>query len=222
MAVRAPRRWTGADLLGSESVVRDVRRLMKRGVLGLAEVLVAPLGLAAKAGLHCGRDGFFCAGASLLALLPGRTGSYLRLAFYRFTLRRVSPDAFIGFGSFFSKSGAEIGSFVSIGSYCVLGDVALGDGTVVGSRVSVPSGRRQHAQRFAAEGATEELVFERISIGKGCWIGEGAIVMADVGDRCIVSAGSVVTKPVESGALVAGNPARVIRELPRSRGVTTA
>jgi acetyltransferase-like isoleucine patch superfamily enzyme len=199
-----------------------LRGVAKRAALGVAAVLVSPLALAAAAGLRCGGEGLFGAGASFLALLPGRTGSYLRLAYYRFTLRRVSPDAFVGFGSFFSKSGAEIGSFVSIGSYCVLGDVALGDGTVVGSRVSVPSGKRQHAKRFAAEGASEEMLFERVSIGKRCWIGEGAIVMADVGDRCIVSAGSVVTKTVESGVLVAGNPARVIRELPCSHGVTTA
>ena len=191
----------------------DVRGLAKRAALGLAGVLVSPLGLAARAGLRCGRDGLFCAGASLLALFPGRSGSYLRLAYYRFTLRRASRDAFIGFGSFFSKSGAEVGTFVSIGSYCVLGDVALGDGTVLGSRVSVPSGKQQHAKRFAAEGASEETVFERVSIGKGCWIGEGAIVMADVGDDCIVSAGSVVTKPVEAGTLVGGNPARPLRNL---------
>ena len=37
--------------------------------------------------------------------------------------------------------------------------------------------------------------------------------MADVGDRCIVASGAVVTSPVGDGQVVGGNPARVIRTL---------
>jgi serine acetyltransferase len=37
--------------------------------------------------------------------------------------------------------------------------------------------------------------------------------MADVGDRCIVASGAVVTSPVGGGQVVGGNPARVIRTL---------
>jgi acetyltransferase-like isoleucine patch superfamily enzyme len=55
--------------------------------------------------------------------------------------------------------------------------------------------------------------YETISIGSRTWVGEGAIVMANVGSDCIVSAGAVVTREMPSRVLIGGNPATVIKEL---------
>ena len=54
-----------------------------------------------------------------------------------------------------------------------------------------------------------------IKIGADSWIGGNVTICPGVtiGERCIVGAGSVVTHDVESDTMVAGNPARVIREL---------
>lgn len=51
-----------------------------------------------------------------------------------------------------------------------------------------------------------------IVVGENCFIGVQTIIMPNVtiGDHSIVAAGSVVTKNVESGTIVGGNPARVI------------
>lgn len=51
-------------------------------------------------------------------------------------------------------------------------------------------------------------------IGKNCFIGGRSIIMpgVQIGDSCIVGAGSVVTKSVPDNCIVAGNPARVLRE----------
>jgi acetyltransferase-like isoleucine patch superfamily enzyme len=51
-------------------------------------------------------------------------------------------------------------------------------------------------------------------IGKRCFIAVGATILPGVkiGDEVIVGAGSVVTKNVPSNVIVAGNPARIIRE----------
>jgi acetyltransferase-like isoleucine patch superfamily enzyme len=51
-------------------------------------------------------------------------------------------------------------------------------------------------------------------IGKKCFIGARSIIMpgVSIGDEVIVGAGSVVTKDVKSNCIVAGNPAKVIKE----------
>ncbi|MOA44288.1 Maltose O-acetyltransferase [compost metagenome] len=55
-----------------------------------------------------------------------------------------------------------------------------------------------------------------VSIGSNVWIGAGALILPGVtiGDDAIVGAGSVVTRDVEAGATVMGNPARVRSPMP--------
>lgn len=51
-------------------------------------------------------------------------------------------------------------------------------------------------------------------VGNRCFIGANAIIMCGVriGDEVIVGAGSIVTKDVPSNTIVAGNPARIIKQ----------
>lgn len=51
-------------------------------------------------------------------------------------------------------------------------------------------------------------------IGRNCFIGGRSLILpgVEIGDGCVVGAGSVVTKSVPAGCLVAGNPARILRE----------
>ncbi len=55
-----------------------------------------------------------------------------------------------------------------------------------------------------------------ITIGSDVWVGGGAIICPGVtiGDRAVIGAGSVVTRDIPPDVIAAGNPARVIRELP--------
>ena len=54
---------------------------------------------------------------------------------------------------------------------------------------------------------------EPIHIGKDVWIGANVTILpgVDIGDDCVIGAGSVVTKDVPSGMTVVGNPARPIQ-----------
>lgn len=54
-----------------------------------------------------------------------------------------------------------------------------------------------------------------ITIGNGCWIGGGVIILPGVtiGNGSVIGAGSVVTKDIPDNSLAVGNPCHVIREI---------
>ena len=54
-----------------------------------------------------------------------------------------------------------------------------------------------------------------VTIGRDVWVGGRAVICPGVtiGERSVIGAGSIVTRDVPSGVLVAGNPARIIRRL---------
>jgi len=53
----------------------------------------------------------------------------------------------------------------------------------------------------------------QIQIAPNVWVGEGALIMADVGEGCLVAAGSVVTHDIKDNIIVGGNPARFVRKV---------
>ncbi len=82
---------------------------------------------------------------------------------------------------------------------------------MLADHVQLLSGRHQHGSNESTSILRDnEQIFQTITIGKGAWIGAGAIVMANVGEGAIVGAGAVVTKPVNAGDRVGGIPAKSI------------
>ena len=57
----------------------------------------------------------------------------------------------------------------------------------------------------------------RVTIGDNVFVGVNAVIMRNVtvGSNSVIGAGAIVTKDVPPGVLVAGNPAKMIRELPK-------
>jgi virginiamycin A acetyltransferase len=188
-----------------------------RITLGLLQVALAPLLLGCWLERRRGAgERWFCACAELLSLVPGRPGSTLRKAFYRATLRACATRAYVSFGALLVHRDAAIGRNVYIGPYSIVGSATIGDDVKIASRVSITSGRRQHDVGAAGPVAATPR-FSEISIGAGSWIGEGAVVMANVGRNSIVGAGSVVVRHVPDGTTVVGNPAHEVASMDRLR-----
>jgi acetyltransferase-like isoleucine patch superfamily enzyme len=189
----------------------NLRRTLKLLAVGAGTILASPAILIVRLESLWGGERIFVACSQLLSLIPGMVGAYVRSAFYFSTLEKCSWEIHVGFGSIFTHRGVALARNVSMGSYCVLGHVDIGEGVMMASRISIPSGKRQH---FDEQGrVTSDARFDTVRIGPACWIGEAAVIMADVGRGCIVSAGSVVVQAMPDGCIVGGNPAKVLKQL---------
>ena len=111
----------------------------------------------------------------------------------------------------------HFGSNVYANFNCVFLDtcaIRVGSRTLIGPNVSFYAATHpiDAAVRNGTEGPESG---KEIWIGEDCWLGGGAIILAGVrlGRGVVVGAGSVVTKSVGGWRVIAGNPARVIREI---------
>ncbi|HWF12280.1 MAG TPA: acyltransferase [Candidatus Acidoferrales bacterium] len=64
----------------------------------------------------------------------------------------------------------------------------------------------------------------RIKISQGCWIGQGTVIHCDQGEltlgpNCVVAPNSLVNRSFPGYSLVAGNPARVVKQYDMEKGV---
>jgi acetyltransferase-like isoleucine patch superfamily enzyme len=159
-----------------------------------------------------GRDRALEGSTQAWALVPGLIGQYLRRAFLARTLRYCARTATIEFGSLFSSASASIGERAYIGPRCHLGWAVIEDDALLAAGVHVPSGARTHAIDDLSVPIREQpRVKTAVRVGRGSWIGSGAIVMADVGRDAVVAAGAVVTRPLPDATISGGVPARVLR-----------
>lgn len=121
------------------------------------------------------------------------------------------------------KMGCKVGKGCFIGDY-VRVDCGHADMITIEDSVSVASGVRLlcHQRDFGDFCVGDDYmklgyVIKPIVLKKGCLIGMESFVMpgVTVGEGAIVGAGSFVTKDVPAWTIVAGRPAKVIKEIPR-------
>lgn len=176
-------------------------------------LLISPVWLCYRVqALFLGAERAFPGASQWVSLFPGLLGVYLRNAFYRNVLPECGRDAWIGFGVLMTHPETRLGSLAYLGSYTSLGRVAIGRDVLIGSFVSIMNGNRQHGiERLDIPVREQPGEWPLITIGEDSWIGDHAVVMADVGQHCVVAAGAIVTKPVPDYAIVAGCPAEIIR-----------
>ncbi len=113
------------------------------------------------------------------------------------------------------QKGARVGARCKISSHTFICEgVTLEDEVFVGHGVMFTNDRWPRATRPDGTPQTEEdWTLEATIVRRGASIGSNATILCglEIGERAVVGAGSVVTRSVPPGAVVAGNPARVIR-----------
>ena len=113
------------------------------------------------------------------------------------------------------QKNAKIGKNCKISSHSVVCEgVTIEDEVFIGHGVTFVNDTYPRAATAAGGLQTEsDWKVETTLVQKGASIGSGATILAGVtiGENALVGAGSVVTRNVPSNAIVAGNPARVLR-----------
>ena len=114
------------------------------------------------------------------------------------------------------QKNATVGSNCKISSHSFICEgVAIEDDVFIGHSVVFINDSYPRATADGQLQTEADWKVERTRVGKGASIGSGATVLANVtiGENALVGAGSVVTKDVPRDAVVAGNPARILRYL---------
>jgi len=139
---------------------------------------------------------------------------YLRLSGYRGRLR-VGRRFFCGKGCHYSRKNLiNIGNNFYMGNYCHLAaNAEIGDNVLFASFVALVGGDHKFDDINCNINDAGREVLKTIRIDNNVWIGHNSIVLhgVHIGAGAIVAAGTVVTKDVPSYAIVAGNPAKLIR-----------
>ena len=105
----------------------------------------------------------------------------------------------------------HIGNRVAINAYfrCMsAGQVYIDDDALIAMNVSIITNNHDFYER-------QILPIRDVHICRNTWIGAGATILpgVTVGENAVVGAGSVVTRDVPPNVVVAGNPAKIIRQL---------
>jgi UDP-2-acetamido-3-amino-2,3-dideoxy-glucuronate N-acetyltransferase len=151
--------------------------------------------------------------------------------------QRIAPDVKLGKNvriyDFTNLYGCEIGDDVKIGTFVeiqkgskignrckvsshtfICEGVTLEDDVFIGHNVTFINDRYPRATNGSGQLQTEsDWSCIETRVKRGASIGSGATLLCGitVGENALVGAGSVVTKNIPAGAVVAGNPARIVK-----------
>lgn len=118
------------------------------------------------------------------------------------------------------ESGATFDSDLTIGNNSgiginafIQGPTSIGDYVLMGPDVQIYTRNHRYDRIDIPMYEQGESEIKEVKIGNDVWIGARSIILPGVtiGDGAVIAAGSIVTKDVESYAVVGGNPAKIIK-----------
>lgn len=156
----------------------------------------------------------------------------------------IAPDVKIGkdvkLAKFINLYGCEVGDETKIGAFVeIQKNVRVGRRCKISSHTFICEGVTIEDQVFVGHGVVfindsyprattaggdlqseQDWKVEPTIVRKAASIGSGATILSNVviGEHALVGAGSVVTRDVPDYAVVAGNPARILRRLAKNEG----
>ena len=155
----------------------------------------------------------------------------IRLAFRRFAypmLRKIRAvyqqlkygirgctSTFLISGKSTISKDLKAGKHGYMGPNCIItSNVTLGNFVMFGPNVSILGNDHRSDQPELPMIFSGRPTPKRTEIGNDVWVGAGAIILAgvEIGDGCIIAAGSVITKNCEEYSIYAGNPAKKIKD----------
>lgn len=136
----------------------------------------------------------------------------IRKLFFKLIDKKID-NSFRMFPPFYTECGINIkvGKNVFINACCKFqdqGGIEIGDNILIGHGVTIATLNHEFNPTKRAS-----MIAQKVKINSNVWIGSNAIILPGItiGYGAIIGAGSVVTKDVPANAIVAGNPAKIIK-----------
>jgi acetyltransferase-like isoleucine patch superfamily enzyme len=94
------------------------------------------------------------------------------------------------------------------------------NGIIVGENLRLGPGVKIISASHELNDYSKHTINRPIKIGRNCWLAANVIILPgiELGDHVVVAAGAVVTKSFGPNLVIGGNPAKVIRDLPKYQG----
>lgn len=139
---------------------------------------------------------------------------------FKYKLKKNGKSNYFGRNLYIRPGVVELDDHIYLGShvYLSVSSLKIGKYSMLASYVSVVGGDYPYDNAgrpliFSGKEFFPNIKQDPVIIGRDVWIGHGAIIMhgVTIGDGAIVAAGSVVTKSVPAYAVVAGVPAKHLK-----------
>lgn len=140
------------------------------------------------------------------------TPDQVRELFSKLTASKIDESVLLlpPFYTEFGKN-TKLGKRVFINMCCCFqdnGGIEIGDDTMIGQRTTIVT-----LNHDLDPGNRLTATPKPVKIGKNVWIGASCTILpgVNIGDNCVIGAGSVVVKDIPKNTVAVGNPARVIK-----------